>query len=71
MKRLDQFSTLKNYFENQNFEVFDEVIDDFGRSDDDMICEKMPIFHICRRGLMPNLIEKSWTVDTLEVLTLG
>ena len=37
LKRLDQFSTLKNYFENQNFKVFDEVIDDFGKSDDDMI----------------------------------
>ena len=25
--------------------------------------EKMPIFNICRRGLMPNLIKKSWTVS--------
>ena len=25
--------------------------------------EKMLIFNICRRGLMPNLIKKSWTVS--------
>ena len=28
--------------------------------------EKMLIFNICRLGLMPNLIKKSWTVSTLS-----
>ena len=28
--------------------------------------EKMLIFNICRRGLMPNLIKKSWTVSSLH-----
>ena len=27
----------KKYFENQNFEIFDEVVDNFGRSDDEII----------------------------------
>ena len=27
---------LKNDFENQNFEFFEEVIDNFGRSEDDL-----------------------------------
>ena len=30
--------------------------------------EKMLIFNICRRGLMPNLIKKSWTVSSDAVL---
>ena len=29
--------------------------------------EKMLISNICRRGLMPNLFKKSWTVSMLEV----
>ena len=29
--------------------------------------EKMLIFNKCRRGLMPNLIKKSWTVSTLKL----
>ena len=37
MNRADQFSTMKNDFENQNFEIFEEVVHNFGRSDDDMI----------------------------------
>ena len=37
MERIGQFSTLKNYFENQNFEIFEEVVHNFGKSDDDMI----------------------------------
>ena len=37
MERLDQFSTLKNYFEDQNFEMFEEVVDNFGKPDDDII----------------------------------
>ena len=28
---------LKNGFEGQNFVIFEEVVDNFGRSDDDMI----------------------------------
>ena len=30
------FDTRK-YFENQNFEIFDEVVGNFGRSDDEII----------------------------------
>ena len=30
--------------------------------------EKMLIFNICRHGLMPNLIKKSWTVSNLAVI---
>ena len=29
--------------------------------------EKMLIFNMCRHGLMPNLIKKSWTVSTLKL----
>ena len=28
---------VKNDFERQNFEIFDEVVHNFGRDDDDMI----------------------------------
>ena len=28
---------MKNDLENQNFEIFEEVVDNFGRSDDDLI----------------------------------
>ena len=36
-KRFNQFSTLKNDFENQNSEMFEEAIHNFGKSDDDII----------------------------------
>ena len=36
-ERFDQFSTLKNDFENQNFQMFEEVVHNFGKSDDDNI----------------------------------
>ena len=36
MERFDQFSTLKNDFENQNFEMFEEVVHNFGKSDSDL-----------------------------------
>ena len=31
------------------------------------LSEKMLLFNICRRGLMPNLIKKSWTVSSHDV----
>ena len=37
LERFDQFSTLKNYFEIQNFDIFDTIVHNFGKSDDDMI----------------------------------
>ena len=37
MERFDQFFTLKNDFENQNFEMFDEVVHNFGKSAGDII----------------------------------
>ena len=60
----------KNDFESTNFANFEEVVNDFGRSDDDMICVKMFIFNICRRGLMPNMIKKSWTLSILYRFSL-
>ena len=36
-ERFRQFSTPKNDFENQNFEIFEEVLNNFGRSNDNMI----------------------------------
>ena len=33
----DQFLTQKNDFESMNFEMFKEVVHNFGKSDDDMI----------------------------------
>ena len=37
MERFDQFSTLTNDFEDQNFELFEEVDHNFGKSDSDII----------------------------------
>ena len=37
LERFVQFSTLKNDFENQNFEMFEEVVHNFGKSDSDII----------------------------------
>ena len=37
MERFNQISTLKNYFENQNFEMFEEVFHNFGKSDGGII----------------------------------
>ena len=42
---LDQFSTLKNEYENQNFEMFEEVIHNFVKSDSDIILWKNVYFH--------------------------
>ena len=36
LERFDQFSTLKNDFENQNFEMFKEVVHNFDKSDGDI-----------------------------------
>ena len=37
LERFDQFSTPKNDFENQNFEMFEEVVHNFGKSDGNFI----------------------------------
>ena len=37
LERFNQFSTLKNYFKNQNFDMFKEVVHNFGKSDGDII----------------------------------
>ena len=37
LERFDKFLTLKNDFECTNFEMFEEVVHNFGKSDDDMI----------------------------------
>ena len=33
LERFNQFSTMKNDFENQNFEMFEEAVHNFGKSD--------------------------------------
>jgi hypothetical protein len=52
---------LKNDFESMKFAIFEAVVHNFGRSDDDMMIVKkcLPISNICIGGLMPNLIKKS------------
>ena len=37
MERFDQFETLKNNFETQIFEIFDQVVHDFGKPDEVII----------------------------------
>ena len=37
LERFEQFSTMKNDFENQNFEMFEQVVHNSGKSDDDII----------------------------------
>ena len=37
LERFNQFVILKNDFESTNFEMFEEVVHNFGKSDDDMI----------------------------------
>ena len=57
----------KNDFESQNFAIFLEVVDNFGRSDDDMIYrEKMPNSNTCILGFNAQLDQKSWTVSTFD-----
>ena len=36
LERFGQFLTLKNDSENQNFEMFEEVVHKFGKSDSDI-----------------------------------
>ena len=36
-ERFEKFSTQKNDFEHQNFEMLEEVVHNFGKYDDDMI----------------------------------
>ena len=40
MERFDQFSTMKNDFENQNFDMFEEVALNFGKHDSDISYDK-------------------------------
>ena len=37
LERFDQFQTLKNDFEAQNFEIFVKVVNNFGKSDEVII----------------------------------
>ena len=37
LERFDQFLTQKNDFESTNFAMFEKVVHNFGKSDDDMI----------------------------------
>ena len=61
----------KKDFESTNFANFEEVVHNFGRSDDDIcLVKKMLISHKCIHGLMPNLIKKSWMVSNLTCGTV-
>ena len=44
---------LKNDFENQNFDIFDKVVNNFGKSDDDIFSQKILISNRCICGFMP------------------
>ena len=37
LARFDQFQTLKNDFETQNFEIFDKVVHNFGKPEEVII----------------------------------
>ena len=51
-------AVLKNNFENQNFTIFEDVVDDFGRSDDYMIKWKNDEFpNHTHKNLEPYLID--------------
>ena len=47
---------LKNDFESMNFDIFEEVVHNFGRPDNDMTCEKMLIFNISSKMQVKNKI---------------
>ena len=45
MERFNQFSKLKNDFENKNFEIFEEFVHNFGKSDGEIIQWTDAYFH--------------------------
>ena len=49
-------------FENQNFEMFEEVVHNFGLTVT-LLSEKMLIFTGYIHGFISNMIKKSWTVS--------
>ena len=68
MERFDQFSTLENDLEHKNFETFEEISHNFGKTDGDMtlFSEKNVYFHyldvwVC--GFMPNSNKNSLIVS--------
>ena len=56
---------MKNDFENQNFDMFEEVAHNFGKSDSDISYEKMLSFTRCICGFMPNSNKKILTVSNM------
>ena len=48
--------------------IFVGSVHNFGKSEDDIIIEKLLISNRCISGLMSNLIKKSWTDSKLGVL---
>ena len=58
----------KNDFDSTNFANFEEVVHNFGSSDNDMIQLKNAYFQYMQTGLMPNLIKKSWMVSIADVI---
>ena len=65
LERFDQFSMLKNDFENQNFAILKEVVHKFGKSD---IIKKMLNSTRCVCGFMPNSHKKSMTMSNFHAL---
>ena len=55
-------------FENQNFEMFKEVVHNFGLTVT-LFSEKMLIYTRCTCGFMPNSIKKSVTVSITYTIT--
>ena len=54
---MTNFLTQKNNFESTNFDMFEEVVHNFGKSEGDI------------HGFMSNLIKKSWTDSSIQSYT--
>ena len=67
-ERFNQFLRQKNDFESTNFEMFKEVVHNFGKSDEES--GKMLIFTRCIHGFMSNLIKKSWTDSIWDAILM-
>ena len=59
LNRSSNNTMLTNYFENRNFDIFDMVVHNFGKSGDDVI---FPI-DTCVHDFVANLYKKSWTIS--------
>ena len=66
IRKIPLFLTMKNDFKNQNFKIFEEVVNNCGRSDDDMTCEEIIISTRCIPINMTMVIFKHFGVSTFR-----